>query len=642
MWGQASGRGKQTGDCLASKWTAWRVGSLCGLLMTGNLLAASCARVLGDVIVVEGRPLSPDAGLTPDGIGGGFTPGGSTTCEAGGQLRCNGEWLEVCVRLGTDFPLWRHLEDCKASDRCVGDPTPHCLAQSCSAGEAHCEGATPFVCNAARDGWEALPPCVSAAYCSSNPASCAGTAPCCLQAPCQAGEMRCNQGEMQRCRADQTDWDTIATCETPDLCLAGLGDCGGAENGCSCRPAACQQNESRCTGTALERCNAGRTDWEPVSLCATAALCEQGRALVPAACVPPQCDLGSHICTPEGSLKGCRVDRTGYDDQQTCEGPQFCDASGGKCNPVACEAGDRRCNGAQIEVCLDDRTGFRPDGMPCATAALCNDSSPTNVRCDPPACATDSFSCFGGVQLQGCNGGRTAFEPVGLPCTRPDLCSADRRRCDFCVPGRQECNPTLNASRVCSITGNFFGPETPCPLGCNGPVGQCVTCDIGSYRCNGGVIARCNDGRSFTPLNRGTDCSANTQFSCNNIGQLSQAPCGAAGCNPTFALCNECAGTQRQCTGAASFRQCAGGAFGAARACAAGLTCSGAGNCSCSPGTPHCADDTLEFCNALGTGFVGGAACDDDVLLVCDGGELTRVQCSSADDCDDSNGITCD
>jgi hypothetical protein len=616
--------------------------------MSGSVLAVSCADLLGD-ITVDSEPLSPEPGPAPAGVGGGIGGGistaGPTTCEAGGQLRCNEERLEVCVRLGSDLPLWRLLEDCKSADRCISDSAgPHCLAQSCSSGESHCEGATPLVCNAAHDGWDELPACLSAAHCSSDPATCAGPAPCCLAAPCHAGEMRCNQGVMQRCNTEQTDWDTVASCETPDLCLAGLSACGATGNACSCKLAACQQNESRCTGTALERCNAGRTDWEPVNLCATAALCEQGRALVPAACAPPQCDPGSHICTPEGSLEGCRVDRTGYDDQETCAGPQFCDAKAGKCNPVACEAGDRRCNGAQVEVCLADRTGFMPVGAPCATDALCNDSNLSNVHCDPPACATDAFSCFGGTQLQGCNDDRTAFEPVGAPCNRPDLCSADRRRCDFCVPGRQECNVAMNATRVCSTTGNFFGPETFCPLGCNGPVAQCVTCTIGSYRCNGGVIARCDDGRSFTPLNRSSDCPAfaGIQSSCSTGGQFNQTFCAAAGCNATRGLCNECSGTQRQCSGAAGFRQCAGGAFGATQSCPDGLTCSGAGNCGCVPGAALCSDGALGFCNRQGTGFVAGDACEDDVLLTCDGNDLIRVQCSSSDTCEASDGFSCD
>ena len=634
---------------MKTKWTPLRAGGLCGLLMACTLLAASCARVLGTVDVVE-RPLLPDAGMpvpAPGAVGsaGGTPSSGPEICEAPGQLHCDGQWLEVCVSFTGTEPTWVHLQDCQTPEGCQETPNPHCagLAQRlCTPGESQCDGATPRVCNAAGDGWTTLPACMSAAHCSTSASSCNGAAPCCLAAPCQAGEMRCNQGQMQRCNSDATDWETQDTCATPDLCLAGLNSCGGSGASCACRTAPCQENESRCTGTGLERCNAGRTDWELVGQCETAALCEVGRSAVPPVCAPPECEIGSHICTPEGVLKGCRIDRTGYDTQQTCDGPQFCDPVAGKCNPVECEAGDKRCNGAQIEVCLEDRTGFRPEGDPCLTPQLCNDSDPSSVRCDPPKCAVNQFSCFGTAQLQTCNAGRTGFQPVGATCLRPDLCSEVRGRCDFCFPGRQECTPLLDASRVCSLTGNFFGPETPCPLGCNSPTGQCITCAIGSYRCNGGIIARCNDGRSFTPLNRANDCSGPTQFSCSTFGQLTQTGCGANGCNTTRGLCNECAGTQRVCSGASSFRQCSGGTLGATQACGDGLACSGAGNCGCNPGTPRCNGDSLEFCNGVGTGFVDGDRCQDDVLLVCDDGGLTRVQCSSSDDCEQADGASCD
>ena len=616
--------------------------------MACTLLAASCARVLGTVDVVE-RPLLPDAGMpvpAPGAVGsaGGTPSSGPEICEAPGQLHCDGQWLEVCVSFTGTEPTWVHLQDCQTPEGCQETPNPHCagLAQRlCTPGESQCDGATPRVCNAAGDGWTTLPACMSAAHCSTSASSCNGAAPCCLAAPCQAGEMRCNQGQMQRCNSDATDWETQDTCATPDLCLAGLNSCGGSGASCACRTAPCQENESRCTGTGLERCNAGRTDWELVGQCETAALCEVGRSAVPPVCAPPECEIGSHICTPEGVLKGCRIDRTGYDTQQTCDGPQFCDPVAGKCNPVECEAGDKRCNGAQIEVCLEDRTGFRPEGDPCLTPQLCNDSDPSSVRCDPPKCAVNQFSCFGTAQLQTCNAGRTGFQPVGATCLRPDLCSEVRGRCDFCFPGRQECTPLLDASRVCSLTGNFFGPETPCPLGCNSPTGQCITCAIGSYRCNGGIIARCNDGRSFTPLNRATDCAAGTQFSCSNNGQLTQSGCGAPGCSAARAICNECTGTARQCSGA-GFRQCSGGFFGAVQSCGDGLTCSGAGSCGCSPRTPSCSDDTLQFCNAQGSGFVQGDPCQDDVLLTCATGVLRQVQCSSSDACEASDGVSCD
>lgn len=559
-------------------------------------------------------------------------------CEPG-QVRCSGSLVQACVRSSVDAPVWLTVSDCMQEALCVAEPDPHCLARPCIAGETSCEGATPRVCNSAEDGWDTLAACQSAAHCSINRADCAGSAPCCLEAPCAAGEMRCNQGQMQRCNQTETAWDDVQTCDSADLCLAGLSACGGTGAGCACEPPACATNETRCTGSTLEQCNAGRNGWESVDICATPELCEAGRGLGLAECQPPACAAGDHLCTAEGVLLGCRTDRLDYVEQEACIGPQFCNAGVGVCEPAACDPGQQRCNGAQVEECLEDRTGFRPVGEPCATAALCNDADGSNAFCEPPACGVNQFNCFGSAQLQRCNDDRTRFEPFGPPCLRPDLCSAQRGRCDFCVPGRQECTPELDASRSCSLTGNSFGPETFCPLGCDGPLGQCRTCQAGSYRCNGNFLERCLDERSFTPLNRATDCSsAGQQVSCIN-GQLLTTNCGAPACNFTRALCNECTGTQRVCAGG-GFRQCNGGVFGPTQACGSGLNCSGAGNCTCDPGTLRCQGDTLQECN--GAAFVATNFCEDDVLISCASGIPEPVLCSSEDDCEESDGLSCE
>ena len=404
---------------------------------------------------------------------------------------------------------------------------------------------------------------------------------------------------MQRCNADQTAWEAIETCATPDLCLAGLADCGRSPNACSCQAPKCELSDTRCTGATLERCNVGRTGWDPVEPCATAALCEAGRAtLGGTACVAPACEVGSHSC--DGAvLQGCRIDRTAFDDQEECIGAPFCNLTEGRCDDAPCEIGEHRCSGSQIEVCLDDRTGFVAEGPACATPALCKESDPTDVHCDPPQCAVNQFSCFQGSQLQACNEGRTGFVNAGPACLRPDLCSADRRRCDFCVPGRQECTIDQSSTRVCSLSGNFFGPETFCPLGCVPATGQCNTCNVGDYICGNGNLQRCNDGRSFTPLNRATDCSNGLQVSCVNGTVL-----------------------RNQCD--------------------AGFSCGGTGQCLCTPGPAFCDGDDLVQCN--GTAIVAADRCQGaggNILTTCDDGDLETDVCDDDDECEDADGATC-
>ena len=577
-----------------------RKASRLALIAGATLVAAwvtACAQMLGD-IDVERDPLQPGA----DPVGGVTGGVGQRPCEPG-DVRCSAEGtLQVCVRFDSSAPAgWLDQYACGSPDLCNPGPPAVCTQATCQAGEVSCEGATPRVCNSGMTGWDELPACESAAHCSTDPAQCPPGerpqgAPCCLIEPCAAGDTRCNEGRLEECQADLAGWMPRDTCATQELCLSGLAGCAGGA--CACQAPVCEEGETRCTGATLQICNRGRTDWDVVSDCGSEALCTLGLELSPARCEAPACAPGQFVCE-DAVLRTCRGDLTGFQDEDVCVGAAFCNAGAGQCDPAPCESGERSCNGAQIQVCAEDRTGFEPDGLPCATPELCNDSDPTDVRCDPPRCGVDEFNCFGSNILQVCNDGRTAFEPVGAPCLRPDLCSAERRRCDFCFPGRQECTPDQSASRVCALSGNFFGPETFCPLGCVPATGQCNTCNVGDYICSNGTLQRCNDGRSFTPLNRATDCSNGLQVSCVN-GTVLRNQCGA------------------------------------------GLSCGGTGQCLCTPGPAFCDGDDLVQCN--GTAIVAADRCQGaagNVLTTCDNGDLETDVCDDADECDDADGATC-
>jgi hypothetical protein len=565
-----------------------------------SFVLLACSQLLGDIDVdTEPQALRPGPG--PNGLGGGS--GGEvgsvdTPCEPG-DARCDEEGtLQVCVRFEPGSPGgWLPQTQCGSPELCVSGPPPSCIQGACQAGEGSCVEATPRACNASRTGWDDLPACESAAHCSTLAQDCPLGAPCCRVEPCTPGELRCNEGRLEECQADLSGWNPLATCESPELCLAGLAACDPASGACACQQPACEVGDTRCTGVSLESCNAGRTGWDPVSACASPELCESGRALLPARCETPACAPDQFICDG-ASLQVCNAELTGFEPVDECVGPAFCNAPAGQCDPAPCQPGERSCNGAQIQVCANDQTGFVPEGFPCATADLCNDSDPAAVRCDPPVCNVDQFECFGGNQLQVCNDGRTAFEFSGPPCLRPDLCSAARRRCDFCVPGRVECTIDQLSTRTCALSGNFFGPEAFCPLGCVAATGLCRTCNVGTYTCSNGNLSRCNDGRSVTPLNRPTDCSNGLQVSCIN-GVVVQAPCGA------------------------------------------GLFCGGTGQCLCDEGEVSCAGDTVLVCD--GGEFVPGDRCQDggDLLTTCNNGVLRQERCDSDNECEDAEGATC-
>jgi len=233
---------------------------------------------------------------------------------------------------------------------------------------------------------------------------------------------------------------------------------------------------------------------------------------------------------------------------------------------------------------------------------------------------------------------------VGASCLRADLCSAERQRCDFCVPSRRECTPDLSSSRTCAGDGNSFGPATFCPLGCIASTGACQTCNVGSYTCDNGQLARCNDGFGFAALGRGSDCSGSNRVTCNG-DTVDSTPCGALGCNSARNDCNQCSGQVRVCDGATSFRSCrSDGTFGAVTGCQAGLLCTGPGQCVCTPNVASCDDDELLVCNGVGNAIVAGERCsgpNDNVLRTCSDGQVITNTCGSGALCSAAVGADC-
>ncbi len=582
------------------------------------LLATGVAACFGEIIIERERVSEQQGGAGSDVAP--LTPG----CEIG-AVRCNGQWLEVCgARMADNQPEWNKRQDCLSPVLCQDDPG-RCVEPECRAGEWRCTGAVPETCKGTLDGFDALGACVNAAHCSLDDTKCAEegkAAPCCLDVPCEAGELRCNGSEMQRCRDDQTDLDVVASCETLELCDASRPDCGPTQTECVCAEPVCDAGETRCVGLGLERCNPGRTGWEPVQDCVTEELCELGRALVPLACAPAACIPGEHNCDGE-TLELCNAGQSDFDPLTVCVGgPGFCNEVLGICSQ--CEVGDTRCDLAQIQVCRQDRSGFDPvAGRVCETPQLCAIDGSGAAFCAEPACDVDEFDCDG-AQLERCNAGRTDFEPFGQPCNSAALCSETRERCDFCVPNRPQCNANRTASQACSANGNL-GATTACPLGCIPETGLCRSCTIGTYRCNGNALSRCDDGFSFTPLNRAADCSGASRVTCN-AGNLQSTACGTFGCSAARSACNECSAE-------------------VPASCAGGLSCTSTGLCRCAANAFVCDDDTLLRCNAAGTATAAGPRCSggtqNEILRTCDEGVLAQNTCGSGQLCSISTGSQC-
>lgn len=604
----------------------------------------------GDVDIVEGDPATsgvggsstnaPSTGVDP------LQPGGEGTCEDS-QVRCNGPDVERCVTVGSGSGRgWLKIQRCESAALCNAE-TASCNQKACSFSELRCNGAVPERCNDDLTARDQLPACAGAAYCSPDADKCAAEnkqAPCCLDTPCKAGELRCNNGEIERCKDDQSGLDSIVTCATQKLCELSIGGCLANPAACQCEPPKCEAGATRCTGATLERCNADQTDWETVDTCATEELCQQGLQQVSPACPTVVCQPNEHHC--EGAdLQVCNAGQTGFELVKTCPGGAgFCNAGRGECSDAPCEIGETSCNGAQRVRCRQDQSGSDPlpgPGSLCATARLCELGLPAGI-CEPPVCGAGQFGCNDNQPIR-CNADQTGFDNVGAPCLRAELCDVGRQRCNFCFPGRRECTPDNRSSRTCAPDGNSFGSLTFCPLGCIPSTGACQTCNVGEFRCQGGLLTRCNDGVSFTPLNVGSTCSGTSQVSCNGT-QVQTTPC-ALGCNAQRSSCNQCSAGQRSCTDTTNFATCQpNGTFGPAQSCGAGMLCAGAGVCSCTPGQASCSGNTLQVCNDTGTALVAGARCGGPggtVLRTCAAGELTTNTCPSAALCAAATGATC-
>ncbi len=267
--------------------------------------------------------------------------------------------------------------------------------------------------------------------------------------------------------------DDVGQAIAPNLPLP--EDCTEAAIAAGTCVVSCAPETSRCSAHLLQRCNAAGNAWTLLDQCASAALCNAEAAR----CDPPPCTVGEHRCTENGELQVCRADRTGYELREACRSAAFCITEPGRerCAETECRAGRQRCNGAQIEECRADRSGFDPVGAPCGSAALCVEGETEFPSCDPSVCVPGVFTCQG-RQLSRCADDALSDMPIS-ECATPELCLVAEQRC-----------------------------------------GE-PACAVGAQRCTGAVLERCNDGRTaFAAVE-----------TCSSV----------AACNPAAAQCSSVA-----------------------------------------------------------------------------------------------------
>jgi hypothetical protein len=249
---------------------------------------------------------------------------------------------------------------------------------------------------------------------------------------------------------DPVQQDTLASDPWQDCSDAGAGD-----GSCVVR---CPLGAARCDDNLLQRCNDQGDGWTLLDRCTTAALCDAENVQ----CLSAACGEHEHRCTESGELQECNAGRTGFEFREQCRSAAFCSAVPGRssCEGEACRPGRQRCNGPQIEVCRDDRSGYDVVGEPCASAALCVEGAGDSVACTPAACTPGTFACDG-ARLTRCSDDANRFVTVD-ECATSVLCLAGEQRCaePFCNIGQQRC--TGNVLERCNAGRDAYVPVQTC------------------------------------------------------------------------------------------------------------------------------------------------------------------------------------
>jgi len=250
-------------------------------------------------------------------------------------------------------------------------------------------------------------------------------------------------------------------------------ECTDAEVAAGTCVVSCEPGSTRCNANLLQRCNEAGDGWGLIDQCASAALCDAESAL----CAPPACAEREHRCTETGERQQCNADRTGFERLEQCRSAAFCSAVPGRsqCEGTACRAGRERCNGPQIEVCREDRSGYDVVGEVCASAALCFEGAADTAECTPPLCSPGVFTCDG-VQLTRCSDDANSFIAIA-ECETAELCVAGEQRCaePLCDVGEQRC--AENVLERCNAARNGYAPVETCQSAraCDPTAPTCLT-----------------------------------------------------------------------------------------------------------------------------------------------------------------------
>lgn len=377
-------------------------------------------------------------------------------CSEADAYSCNESQLMRCA---PDLSRMVQLDRCAGEEFCERTLSPfgvpdaragRCIVPACSSpGELRCESAAGPLLRCSNDlsGWQTVvEACPANAGCDAQLGRCVSCEP--------EGETRCSGPQLETCTGGV--WKSLQPpCPSAQACLL---------YGAKCRTAACVQDDLRCDGATLSRCDAG--GWVTEEQCLSESFCDaEGTGSCLVVCAP-----GTARCAA-GRPEICHDDGSGWKARPYCPAPLVCRPRVDDPCFAPCEPSTLRCDGARLEEC--DRTGdawivsavcLSPELCSCGVEETCEQLI---NRCGMPVCGgtLPDWRCEGSNLLQ-CAPGRDRWLLAG-DCQREELCLTPARMsgyCAVCVPGKFGCRGSMLAH--CGVDGRSYTGED-CEFGCD-------------------------------------------------------------------------------------------------------------------------------------------------------------------------------
>ncbi len=568
-------------------------------------------------------------------------------CAQAGAWQCSGTSLQQCA---SDLTGWVTKDTCAASSLCDstnGRCNPIiCTPPTNGTTLYRCQGNTRQQCDTTTYNWKDSNTCLDGQVCDLTVASgCTGTC---------TSTARCNSTSAQKCTvvSNLPQWQTTATCATAALCSV-------TNNVASCATPVCDVNQYRCSGNALQKCNADRTGWTTTTTCTSSQICDANLK---------QCD----VCTPStytcvtslNQLAKCSADGLSNPVVDNCPSAvtNNCYTSTDKLTGYCyrCNAGDSQCVGtSQIQTCATDRRSWNT-ATTCTNGCQDNAGSADYCATCPTAGEVQCVTTASPGSTHTCSSDRKSWSTTAA-CTQGYGC-VDSGTADYCasncVPNQSSC-VTSTSLHVCNsdgkgfaatvsqcadtgslkacVSGAFSGTSA-CPSSTPYCVsGACVECTGTSTTCaaDGTTLKTCSNGKwvsstcpSSTPICSGNSCVACTSASAATCTDTKTVKYCAS--NNTWAS-QTCTGTTPYCVGGACV-ECQS-SYVATCATAASVQSCSAGKfvtTTCSNATPVCyaaSSTTAAVCSACNSSTAPVCLSDGLTLQTCVSGSYATRLC---------------